>query len=94
MTDTIGKTCSHGIPWTDHCPQCELVSARETVAHWGEAVDKARSVIESAAKTGNFILKVADKPFRCSCGCNVFHHPPSDPEVFACNACDLCYEGL
>jgi hypothetical protein len=31
-----GKTCSHGIPWHEDCPQCALVSARETVRHWGE----------------------------------------------------------
>jgi hypothetical protein len=45
-----GKTCSHGIAWSDHCPQCELVSARETVAHWGEAVDRARAVIEAVER--------------------------------------------
>jgi hypothetical protein len=47
-----GKTCSHGIAWSDHCPQCELVSARETVAHWGEAVDRARAVIAATEQGG------------------------------------------
>jgi hypothetical protein len=50
MTSTIGNKCSHGIAWSDHCPQCELASARETVAHWGEAVDRARAVIESVER--------------------------------------------
>jgi len=92
----LGEACRHGVKWSDHCPQCELVSARETVAHWGEAVDRARSVIDAAniaaaEPAGNILLKVAGKPFRCSCGCNVFHHPPNNSDVYACNACDLCY---
>lgn len=37
--------------------------------------------------------KVNGKPFRCHCGCNVFHHPPEKPEVFECNACEEWYTG-
>jgi hypothetical protein len=50
MIDIIGKTCSHGIPWNDHCPECELATARKTVAQWGDAVDEARRVIAEAEK--------------------------------------------
>jgi hypothetical protein len=50
MTDFIGKTCSHGVSWNDHCQQCELVSAREIVAHWGETVDRARAAIHEAER--------------------------------------------
>lgn len=51
MTPTIiGDRCSHGIPWNEHCPQCELVSAKEIVAHWGSSVDEARRVIAEAEK--------------------------------------------
>lgn len=35
----------------------------------------------------NFTLKVAGKPFRCSCGCNVFHKPEKEnPEKYECIA--------
>lgn len=48
MTE-LGKTCSHGVAWGDHCPECELISARQIVDHWGEMVDEARKVIVDAA---------------------------------------------
>jgi hypothetical protein len=47
MTE-LRRTCSHGVAWGDHCPECELVSAREIEAHWGEMVDEARKVIAKA----------------------------------------------
>lgn len=45
-----GKTCSHGVLWTEHCPECELAGARELVAHWGEKIDDARALIEASEK--------------------------------------------
>jgi hypothetical protein len=45
----------------------------------------------------NILLKVAGKPFRCSCGCNVFHHPKPDEgeevddDIYICNACETEY---
>lgn len=45
----LGDRCSHGLKWGDHCPECELISAREVEAHWGEMVDEARKVIAKAA---------------------------------------------
>lgn len=47
MTE-LGETCSHGVPWSSQCRECDLVSAREAVRHWGPVVDEARRVIESA----------------------------------------------
>jgi hypothetical protein len=35
----------------------------------------------------------SDKSFRCECGCNCFHHPEDDPELFECNGCELRYVG-
>jgi hypothetical protein len=60
MIEVIGKTCSHGVSWNDHCPQCELVSAREIVEHWGETVDEARKVIAKAATKRIQELKKAE----------------------------------
>jgi hypothetical protein len=51
MTE-FGKTCSHGVAWGDHCPECELISAREVESHWGEIVDEARRVIAAAEMNG------------------------------------------
>ncbi|HHX6500967.1 TPA: hypothetical protein ACVGJ1_002840 [Pseudomonas aeruginosa] len=40
----------------------------------------------------NFMVKVGGKPFRCSCGCNVFHKPNRDePEHYKCNSCGTEY---
>ena len=50
--EIIGKTCSHGKRWDEPCPDCELISAREIVKHWGKAVDDARRVIAEAEKLG------------------------------------------
>lgn len=46
--DTPEGHCSHGKTWRDYCPACALVSARETVRHWGREVDDARKVIAEA----------------------------------------------
>lgn len=41
----------------------------------------------------NFTLKVAGKPFRCACKCNVFHKPDNqDLNLYACNACGQEFE--
>ncbi|WP_157661651.1 hypothetical protein [Burkholderia ubonensis] len=50
MDSTEGR-CSHGKTWHEHCPACALISARETVRHWGMEVDDARKVI-AEAETG------------------------------------------
>ena len=40
-----------------------------------------------------FTLKVGGKPFRCSCGCNVFHKPDRRRlDLFECNACGTWFE--
>lgn len=37
----------------------------------------------------NFLIKVAGLPFKCTCGCNVFHKPDSnDLDLYQCNACE------
>lgn len=46
-----GQTCSHGIPWSEDCPQCALISAREAVRHWGPLVDESRRLIEEMEQT-------------------------------------------
>jgi hypothetical protein len=45
----LGERCSHGKTWGEYCPECELISARQIVDHWGEMVDEARRVIARAA---------------------------------------------
>ena len=42
----------------------------------------------------NFTVKVGGKPFRCSCGCNVFHKPDETRQhIYQCNACESWYSG-
>lgn len=50
-----------------------------------------------------FTLRDNGRPFRCPCGCNVFHKPETensrwpytDPSVnlYECNCCGAWYEG-
>lgn len=44
-------------------------------------------------ENNNVVVRINGKLFRCQCGCNVFHHPKNKPDIYACNACDLWYEG-
>ena len=46
--------------------------------------------IKEHEKNPNILLKVDGKPFRCSCGCNVFHHEDDD-SIFICNLCETNY---
>lgn len=40
--------CSHGKTWNEPCHECDLVSARQLVEHWGKKVDEARELIAEA----------------------------------------------
>jgi hypothetical protein len=43
----------------------------------------------------NFMPRVDGKPFRCKCGCNVFHKPVSkNKQLFECNSCGDRYNGI
>jgi hypothetical protein len=42
-------------------------------------------------KNPNILLKVGGNPFRCDCGCNVFHHK-DNWDIYICNACNAEYE--
>ena len=46
-----GKAYSHGKTWTETCPECDLVSAREFVRRWAPLVDEARAKIAEAEQT-------------------------------------------
>lgn len=38
----IHERCGHGKPWSEHCKECEIVSLKEFLKHFGEKVDNAR----------------------------------------------------
>jgi hypothetical protein len=55
--------------------------------------NRIKPVRMNDGKLENFILKVAGKPFRCQCGCNVFHKPDDTRlEHYKCNGCELAYD--
>lgn len=58
-------------------------------SHAPTSAAPARSTV---AAGHDVTLRVAGKPFRCACGCNVFQHPEGEPDVFRCNACAAEYE--
>ncbi len=50
-------------------------------------------------KNPNVMPKIQGKTFRCTCKCNVFHHPEDypkkgvmDDDYFECNACHTIYK--
>lgn len=39
------------------------------------------------------MLTVGGRPFRCQCGCNVFHHPNElRGDLYECNSCHMRLE--
>jgi hypothetical protein len=46
----VGERCSHGKTWAESCPECDLVSARETVRRWKPVVEEAERRIEELEK--------------------------------------------
>jgi hypothetical protein len=51
-------------------------------------------VLDADGKRKDFMLTVGGKPYRCLCGCNVFHKPDaSNPNIYECNACEQQFEG-
>jgi hypothetical protein len=46
----LGERCSHGKTWAESCPECDLVSARETVRRWKPVVEEAERRIEELEK--------------------------------------------
>ena len=54
---------------------------------------KAEPVKNEDGSRKQFMFRVDGKPFRCACGCNVFHKPDaSRPEIVRCNACEATFE--
>ena len=41
----------------------------------------------------NFMLRINGKPYRCDCGCNVFHKPDRRYlDLYECNGCEQRFE--
>lgn len=56
--------------------------------------EMTESEIKAHTDNPNILLKIAGKPYRCECGCNVFHHPGTDADVYSCNACKRSFEAI
>ena len=42
-----------------------------------------------------FTLRIASKPYRCPCGCNVFHKPNRENVgLYECNGCEQQFEAF
>jgi Lar family restriction alleviation protein len=55
---------------------------------------KSEPVLDKNGKIENFIMSSGGKPFRCSCGCNVFHKPDNkNLTLYECNSCHTEYIG-
>jgi|WetSurMetagenome_2_1015567.scaffolds.fasta_scaffold783693_2 hypothetical protein len=50
--------------------------------------------IKEHERNPNILIKIKGKTYRCPyCNCNVFHHPGTDKEEFACNSCQSLVYG-
>jgi DNA-directed RNA polymerase subunit RPC12/RpoP len=56
--------------------------------------DKApHPLLDVDDKLHNFTLRIAGKPYRCPCGCNVFHKPDREHlDQYQCNGCGQQFE--
>lgn len=88
----LGEKCSHGVKCGDECRECQLVWDRELVSRWKPEIEAAEKRIAAAAGQ-SVMLTVGGKPFRCQCGCNVLHRLSGERDLYACNACEIQYEG-
>lgn len=40
-----------------------------------------------------FTLKIEGQPYRCNCGCNVFHKPDQENlNIYKCNSCEETFD--
>lgn len=55
---------------------------------------ESEPVLDKNGKIENFIMSSGGKPFRCHCGCNVFHKPDNKKlTLYECNSCHTEYIG-
>lgn len=61
----------------------------------GKIMDNYKNaVLDKNGKLENFLISIAGKNFKCSCGCNCFHKPDKNNKyIYECNACGILYEG-
>ena len=53
----------------------------------------AEAVLHADGSLHNFTLRISGKPYRCSCGCNVFHKPDRrNLDLYQCNGCEQRFE--
>ena len=50
-------------------------------------------IADTKERNKTVMVRMGDKSFKCTCGCNVFTKDPAIPSVYKCNACETCYEG-
>lgn len=72
----------------------QIQSARKAIEGWPDDVKRAMRIPTETSpvrEQESFMPRVNGLPFRCECGCNVFH---KDGEGrYCCNACPLVYAG-
>lgn len=49
--------------------------------------------IEPLTAPVDVMPRVNGKPFRCTCGCNVFRQQPDDKTKYVCNSCQFVWVG-
>lgn len=53
----------------------------------------AQAVVNTDGTLHNFLLRVDGNPYRCKCGCNVFHKPDRKYlDLYECNGCEQRFE--
>lgn len=57
--------------------------------------DIHRRLVWRPPANNSFLLKNEGRPFRCSCGANVFHKDwdNDEGEIYVCNGCEAAYKG-
>jgi hypothetical protein len=94
MKESIEKALEELYPISHNSTNDYRGQADKAIAILKEALEQNDTrVLNSDGTLHNFTLKMEGKPFRCQCGCNVFHKPNKNKlTLYQCNACETQFE--
>lgn len=74
-------------PWVNHAND-SFEDGGPGPTHWAPIpVEKKASL----GWSGDKMVKIEGRSFRCECGCNVFRESLDEPGLYKCNACSAYY---
>ena len=76
-------------PWINHA-NSSFEDGGPGPTHWAPIPAEKKP---SLGMSGDKMIRIGGKTFRCECGCNVFREYLDDIGLFQCNSCSACFRG-